>query len=162
MRKFNERENKDGKLYLGDKGYYFQISSTISTAIFNKDDKESYIGISCDFGNLYSEITHYFLGLAVISEELKQLVKNKFKTDDEKRFRKSHVATWVSIGKAIIIGLWEIFNRQTAIVKIEDSQYKQAIQQVDEMKNQLKTFESKIDSLKVQIRNNVQTKNSPL
>jgi len=30
------------------------------------------------------------------------------------------------------------------------------------MKNQLKTFESKIDSLKVQIRNNVQTKNSPL
>lgn len=40
-----------------------------------------------------------------ISQELKDLVKNDFKTEEEIRFRKQQVLTWISIVLATIIGL---------------------------------------------------------
>lgn len=40
-----------------------------------------------------------------ISQELKDLVKNNFKTEEEIRFRKQQILTWVSIFIAFIIGL---------------------------------------------------------
>lgn len=39
------------------------------------------------------------------SEELKELVKNKFKTEEEIRFAKQQFATWASIGVAIMLGI---------------------------------------------------------
>lgn len=40
-----------------------------------------------------------------VSQELKDLVKNDFKTEEEIRFRKQQILTWVSIFIAFIIGL---------------------------------------------------------
>jgi len=40
-----------------------------------------------------------------VSQELKDLVKNNFKTEEEIRFRKQQILTWVSIFIAFIIGL---------------------------------------------------------
>ena len=44
-----------------------------------------------------------------VSQELKNLVKNKFKSEEEIRFRKQQVLTWISIISATIIGLLGIF-----------------------------------------------------
>ena len=40
-----------------------------------------------------------------VSQELKDLVENDFKTEEEIRFRKQQVLTWISIVLATIIGL---------------------------------------------------------
>jgi len=40
-----------------------------------------------------------------VSQELKNLVKNNFKTEDEIRYRNQQVLTWISIISATIIGL---------------------------------------------------------
>lgn len=41
----------------------------------------------------------------VVSQELKELVKHNFKTEEQRRFSKQQFATWVSIVVAIILGL---------------------------------------------------------
>ena len=41
----------------------------------------------------------------VVSQELIDLVKNNFKSEDEIRYRNQQIATWISIILATIIGL---------------------------------------------------------
>lgn len=43
-----------------------------------------------------------------VSEDLKDLVKNNFKSEEDVRFHKQQIATWISIWIAIIIGLASI------------------------------------------------------
>ena len=44
-----------------------------------------------------------------VSQELKDLVKNNFKSEEQIRFEKQQLATWISIGVALFIGLLGIF-----------------------------------------------------
>lgn len=44
-----------------------------------------------------------------VSQDLVELVKNNFQTEEDIRFRKQQIATWVSIIVALIIGLLGIF-----------------------------------------------------
>ena len=53
-------------------------------------------------------ITSFFYWYTT-SQELKDLVKNKFKTEEEIRFIKQQHATWFSIGVAIILGILILF-----------------------------------------------------
>ena len=46
-----------------------------------------------------------------VSEDLKELVKNNFKTEDDIRFKKQQWLTWISIAVAIIIGLLGIYSK---------------------------------------------------
>lgn len=40
-----------------------------------------------------------------VSQELKELVKHKFKSEEERRFRKQQLLTWISIGVTAFIGI---------------------------------------------------------
>ena len=44
-----------------------------------------------------------------VSQDLRELVKHNFRTEEECRFRKQQLATWISIFVAIIIGLLGLF-----------------------------------------------------
>ena len=44
-----------------------------------------------------------------VSQDLKDLVKNNFKSEEQIRFEKQQWATWISIGVALFIGLLGIF-----------------------------------------------------
>lgn len=44
-----------------------------------------------------------------VSQELRELVKNGFKTEEDIRYRNQQIATWVSIVVAFFIGLAGIF-----------------------------------------------------
>ena len=58
-----------------------------------------------------SEVSNYLYSSYCVSEELKDLVKNNFKTDEEIRFAKQQWMTWVSIGVSALLGiLGLIFN----------------------------------------------------
>lgn len=54
-------------------------------------------------------LSHFFNHPFIISQELKDLVKHNFKTEEERRFSKQQWATWISILVAILIGLLGIF-----------------------------------------------------
>lgn len=54
-------------------------------------------------------LAHFFNCPFSPSEELKDLVKHHFKTEEQRRFSKQQFATWFSIAVAIIIGLLGIF-----------------------------------------------------
>ena len=58
-----------------------------------------------EWGNQLSRVCHYLHSDYCVSEELKELVKHKFKTDEERRFTKQQWATWISIIVAIILGV---------------------------------------------------------
>ena len=50
-------------------------------------------------------LSHFFNFHFCVSQELKELVKHNFKTEEQRRFSKQQFATWVSIAVAIILGL---------------------------------------------------------
>lgn len=58
-----------------------------------------------EWGNQLERVCHYLHSDYCVSEELKDLVKNDFKTDEEIRFAKQQWATWISIAVAIILGI---------------------------------------------------------
>lgn len=58
-----------------------------------------------DWSKQLSSISRFLYSSYCVSEELKELVKNDFKTDEEIRFAKQQWATWISIAVAIILGI---------------------------------------------------------
>ena len=58
-----------------------------------------------EWGNQLERVCHYLHSDYCVSEELKELVKHNFKTDEEIRFAKQQWATWISIAVAIILGI---------------------------------------------------------
>jgi hypothetical protein len=52
-----------------------------------------------------SRVCDYLHSDYCVSEELKDLVTKDFKTDEEIRFAKQQLATWVSIAVAILLGI---------------------------------------------------------
>ena len=75
-----------------NKGWY----DANGTEKYNWDDDRS--------GRL-AKLTHYLYHSYSVSEELKDLVKNKFKSDEQRRFAKQQLITWVSIGVSALLGI---------------------------------------------------------
>lgn len=59
----------------------------------------------CHFDKHTLPISELLMPWFSISQELKTLVKNDFKSEDEIRFRKQQRLTWISISVAILIGI---------------------------------------------------------
>lgn len=55
-----------------------------------------------------SKVDHYLYSGYCVSEELKDFVKNKFRSEEEIRFAKQQRVTWISIAVAIILGVVSI------------------------------------------------------
>ena len=58
-----------------------------------------------EWGNQLARVSDYLHSDYCISEELKELVNNDFKTDEEIRFAKQQLMTWVSIGVSALLGI---------------------------------------------------------
>lgn len=74
------------------KGWY----DTNGREKYNWDDDSS--------GRL-AKLNHYLYHSYSVSEELKDLVKHNFKTEEQIRFAKQQRVTWISIGVAILVGI---------------------------------------------------------
>ncbi len=59
--------------------------------------------------HVYNIIMDLFTGLLFVTEELKVLVKNNFKSSEDIRYRNNQIATWTSIIMAFLFGLYGIF-----------------------------------------------------
>ena len=58
-----------------------------------------------DWNRQLSKIDNYLYSSYSVSEELRDLVKHHFKTEEEIRFAKQQLMTWISIGVAILVGI---------------------------------------------------------
>lgn len=58
-----------------------------------------------DWGNQLARVCHHLHSDYSVSEELKDLVKNDFKTDEEIRFAKQQWITWISIAVSALLGI---------------------------------------------------------
>ncbi len=71
---------------------------------YDANGKEKYNGDDDRSGRL-AKLTNYLYHSYSVSEELKDLVKHNFKTEEQIRFAKQQLTTWVGIGVAILIGI---------------------------------------------------------
>lgn len=60
----------------------------------------------CTVSEEYMPISKTLTSWFSVSQELKDLVKHNFKTEEERRFTKQQWATWISIGVAILIAIF--------------------------------------------------------
>ncbi|MBO7220620.1 MAG: hypothetical protein J6V21_05490 [Alistipes sp.] len=75
-----------------NKGWY----DANGRVIYNWDDDRS--------GRL-AKLSHYLYHSYSVSEELKDLVKHNFKTEEQIRFAKQQRLNWIGIGVAILVGI---------------------------------------------------------
>ena len=71
---------------------------------FGADRYEKY-WMCNDWNRQLSKIDEYLYSSYSVSEELRDLVKHHFKTEEEIRFAKQQLMTWISIGVAILVGI---------------------------------------------------------
>ena len=70
---------------------------------YNKEQKTLYSW--CDCTQMVHPFENIFFSAYYVSQDLVNLVKNRFRTEEDIRFRKQQIATWVSIAVAFTIGL---------------------------------------------------------
>lgn len=88
----------DGEGYIKEDNDFFNWYENNQQAYWPCTVSEEYMPIS-------KTLTSWFS----LSQELKDLVRHDFKTEEQRRFEKQQFATWISIGVALMIGLLGIF-----------------------------------------------------
>ena len=71
---------------------------------FGSDRQEKY-WMCDDWDDQLSRVERYLYSSYSVSEELKDLVKHNFKTEEQIRFAKQQRLNWIGIGVAILIGI---------------------------------------------------------
>jgi len=77
--------------------------------IFNSDSKIIFEGVKLPT-LIYKQVIENCMGLLFVSEELKEFIRNKFKSKEDIRYSRNQVATWVGISLALIFGILGIIN----------------------------------------------------
>ena len=60
--------------------------------------------------SIFDQVVNNLMGLLFVSEELKEFVKNKYKSKDDIRYEQGQIATWIGIGLALAFGILGLFN----------------------------------------------------
>jgi hypothetical protein len=96
----------------------------------------------------YELILNNFMGLLFVSEELKDYVKRRFKSVEDRRYRIGQIATWVSICIALIFGIYGIYNpfskRDNKTQKIES-------QQLDSIMSQSRILNNNVEKILLEL-----------
>lgn len=95
---------EDNKLVLNKKGDY--IIKSDADKIYDENGNVLFIGVL--FKDLYEPISKNLLGIIFPSESIKFLIENSFNSEEDYRFKKQYVQTWIGIGISFILGLFSI------------------------------------------------------
>lgn len=89
-----------------DNGKEFIVLSQMGFGWYDKNKQLLYNWDECT--QMVAPLEKQLFSAYHVSQELKDLVKNDFKSEEDMRFHKQQVATWISIWIAIVIGLASI------------------------------------------------------
>ncbi len=98
---------KLGLISLNDGEEYVQFLKENWADIISPTGQQTHWPITCT--DEYVALDKVLNSWVTVSQELKDLVENNFKTVEDIRFEKQQWLTWISIGVALIIGLLGIF-----------------------------------------------------
>lgn len=148
----NKSGNIDDKLFLNEKGFYIKTSEPEN--IYGSDDKIAFIAINLG-EDVFNLIIKNFMGLLYVSEELIELTERNFKSQEDIRFQKQQIATWISILIAFLLGIWSIYfqldgfkNKDSEMINLiehQDKWFDKIDSSIDELNKNL--TEEKSDSL---------------
>lgn len=119
---FNSKNPGNGdKVILNENGDYLDRKNP--HIIKNSTDKIIYFGQTI-FSSYYEYISATLTGIILPTEELKELVRHNFKSEEDRKFAKNLNVAWVGILVAILMGLIGIWNPFTNSYKIEQKNHK--------------------------------------
>lgn len=102
-KKKSECSNKRGVITIDDGKEFVVFKNENWAELVSSNGEQTHWIITCsdEYVSLEKTLNSWF----TVSQELKDLVQNNFKTEEQRRFSKQQFATWVSIAIALIIGL---------------------------------------------------------
>ena len=143
---------KSNILYFNKHGLHLNTSAQI----VDKTGKIIYEGFILTPG-MYNWILENMQGLVVVSEELRDLKSNGFKTKEDRKFKKSQNVAWVSIFLAFFIGFssliiqgFQIFSTSTKETKVilNPTQFQTLIKNQDSLFSMESNIELELQKLK--------------
>ena len=90
-----------------DNGKEYIVLSQMGFGWYDKNKNTLYYWDDCT--EMIRPLENNLFSAYHVSQELKDLIQNDFKSEEEIRFNKQQLLTWISIAIAIIIGLLGIF-----------------------------------------------------
>lgn len=96
------------KVLLNKEGLFLRTSNPEN--IYDSENNIAFIAVSLG-EDVYNLIIENFMGLLYVSEELVELTKRNFKSQEDIRFKKTQIATWVSIFIALLLGVWGVYQQ---------------------------------------------------
>lgn len=96
------------KILLNKEGFFFKESCPDN--IYDSENNIVFIGVVLG-ENEFNLIIENFMGLLYVFEELVELTKRNFKSQEDIRFKKQQVATWVSISIAFFLSVWSVYQQ---------------------------------------------------
>ncbi|MBA5628931.1 hypothetical protein [Moheibacter lacus] len=99
----NPRDDGKGHIFFNDKDY---LVTNEATKIL-RDNHIVYEGINLP-SDVYQLIIDNFFGVLYVSEELRELVKNDFCSEDDLKFNKQQTLAWIGIGVSLLLGLLSV------------------------------------------------------
>lgn len=98
-----EYGNKPGLITINDGKEYVVFKNDDWAELVSPSGEQTYWINTCS--DEYVALEKILNSWFTVSQELKDLVKHNFKTEEQRRFSKQQWLTWVSIGVALFIGL---------------------------------------------------------
>lgn len=93
---------------LEDNGYltFIERKDVQKDAVGNQFDN----GTTVELAPIFSEYINRKMGSLIMpSESLRQMVKNNFKSSEEKRHRHTMIVAWIALATSILFGTWGIW-----------------------------------------------------
>ncbi|MFG5858025.1 hypothetical protein LDB17_07490 [Dysgonomonas sp. Shenzhen-Wh21] len=91
-----------------ESGYY----GTIEAELFGKVGRGYNFGTIAEFySDISKDLARYSSSFVYVSQTLKELVKDNFKSKEQKRHRNTMIAAWVAIALSILMGLVGLFQQ---------------------------------------------------
>jgi hypothetical protein len=152
--KIEEAPAKKKGFTLNERGDY--IIPSHSELIMNSNSETIYQGV--EFKNdIYKQVVENCMGLLFVSEELREFVKNKYKSKEDLRYRYGQIFTWIGIMLALVFGVLGLnnpFDDHKNKVSLDSKEIAPLIKNTkdihQDMHKIMKNFESKKDSLSKQ------------
>ena len=135
------QDSESSNIILNEEGMHLKYPDV--SKIYNSNNEIEFEGVKLE-EHTHNLIMNNLMGLLFVSQELKDFVKNGFKSKEDIRYRNSHKATWFGLILALTFGLFGIYNpfdKDQSTVSNE-----KVYNDIDEIKKSIKTL-TELDSI---------------
>jgi hypothetical protein len=128
------QSSKDSSISLNKEGMHLKYPDI--SKIYNSKDKVEFEGVKLE-EHTYNLIITNFMGLLFISQELKDFVKNDFRSLEDIRYKNSQKATWFGLILALTFGVFGIYNSFSSNEKLNSDKQEKQLNHIFEINSKI-------------------------